>query len=282
MLTFALCLSFYRCTSNPFGGDDQISSGNAKIHGALQLNDNASPAGVCVWLEGFDISSYTNTSGNFEMTLPPPSSQGSTGGVSGVFSLYFYLANYKLESAQVVTRNGAFVYSSGDIGANGEVIGPQVLTKFLRIKTAVTPASVPVNFPSSINVQVTLEAIDDSVTVVFPKSVGGVLGGVLLKPTGSEQVFVVQALPGVVSNDITIVGKTRPHTRGMNFSLQQTPLPPAAYQVVPYLLVRHEAIPSRLIASLGANVEALGPNYLNIPFQREGGQFTVSSSIPVN
>ncbi|MDZ7343405.1 MAG: hypothetical protein ONA90_02700 [candidate division KSB1 bacterium] len=282
VLTFVLCLPFCRCTSNPFGGDDKISAGTSKIYGTLQLNDSASPAGVYVWLEGFGVNTRTNANGHFEVTLPPPSSQGSGGGVSGVFRLYFYSANYKLASAQVLTRNGAFVYASGDVNANGEVSSPTVLAKFLRIKTAVTPASVPVHLAANITVQVTLEAVDDSVTVVFPHAIGGMLGAILLKPTASEQVFVVHALPGVVGNEVTIVGRARPHTRGMVFNLQQTSLPPAQYQVVPYLLIRHEAIPAGLMASLGANAEAPGPNYLNIPFHREGGQFTVESSNPSN
>ncbi|MCI0698440.1 hypothetical protein L0337_41385 [candidate division KSB1 bacterium] len=89
------------CTSNPFGGDE-ITGGNRQISGNLILKDKSSPESVYVWLEGFGLNAWTNNRGEFKINLPPPASQGPAGGVDGVFALYFYLANYSLQSTTVI------------------------------------------------------------------------------------------------------------------------------------------------------------------------------------
>jgi hypothetical protein len=267
--------NFCGCTSNPFGEDD-IASGTGTIRGSVQLSNRASPEGVYLWLDGFNLSTRTDASGNFVLTLPPPSAQGSSGGISGVFNLYFYLANYLLASTQVATQKGGFVYARGDLNAKGELAAPKTLQRFLRISTLVAPSSVRTNFTGNINVEVTLEATIDSATVIFPKAVGGLLGAIFIKRAGSEEVFLAESVPGAVTRDIQIIGRA-PHRRLMLFNLLQRPLPPAEYEVIPYVLIRHEFIPPGLMASLGANVEDFGPDYLKIPFSREGGRLTVTN-----
>lgn len=267
--------TFCGCTKNPFGEDD-ISSGSRQVRGSVQVADAQSSEGVYVWLEGFDLGTHSDASGRFQITLPPTASQGGSGAVSGIFDLYFYLANYQLATAQVVTRNGAFVYSSGDINRNGELKDTKVLHRFLRISTKVEPAVVSENYPGTItNVQVTLTAAVDSVTVVFPRSVGSTLGAVLVRHIGTQQVFIYESFPNVTTSEVATVGRA---ARSWSMSLNRfaRPLPAADYEVFPYLLVRHEVIPGGLIASLGTRVEELGPNYLKIPFRREGGEFTVT------
>jgi len=268
-----LCFTFYGCTSNPFG-DDEIAGEKRQVTGVVQLSDQGSPKDVYVWMAGFNIATKTDEQGQFQLTLPPKGSQGVTGGVSGFFTIYPFLANYRLDSAQTVVQNGVFVYSRGDINKDGKLASSRVLRRFLRISTAVSPASVPRSFAGPIGVTVTLEAAD-SATVIFPQSLGGLLGTLLIKRVGAEDISIFQTTPGIDVRDIDLIGRA-PKSRRTIFNLVQTPLQPGQYEVIPYLLIRHQKLPKGLMEGIAANVEALGPDYLKLPIRREGGLLEVT------
>jgi hypothetical protein len=135
------------------------------------------------------------------------------------------------------------------------------------------PPSVEKDFANRIGVNVTLEAIIDSATVVFPRSVGGFLGAVFFKRVGSDDLLIYEPVVGANTRDVVVIGKVSSNRLAV-FTLQQLSLQPGQYEVTPYLLIRHEALPRGLLASLGA-VEGLSPAYLNLPIRREGGQFEV-------
>lgn len=261
-------LFFTHCTDNPFD-DGDISGGKRHIRGKVVLNEPGSLKDIFVWLEGFNLGTRTDEQGDFQLTLPPPSSQNSGGGLDGIFKLYFYLANYELDTSKVVIRDGEFIYSKADINKNGELIETKSLSQFLSIKTEVTPSTVFINTTQLVSIKVTLEAVlGDSVTVVFPKSVGGFLGAALLRNVETDAVFIVESTAGTTNSDVVVIGKI-PVSRNLIFNLINTPLPKGKYDVIPYLLVKHEEIPPQLVESLGNNVEDLSPNYLKIPFKRE-------------
>ena len=258
------------CTWNPFG-EDEISSGYRKISGNVQLNDGSNPDNVYVWLEGFNVGTYTDGTGQFSLTLP----HSGTSNLSGVYKLYFYVANYELDYAQVVVQNGEFVYSRGDINKQGQLGLPKILRRFMRIETSVNPASVTQNYTENIDVMVTLTATTDSATVIIPKSIGGSLGAVLIRKIGSQEVFIHEYSPYSGMDYHILVGQRQPQVISMIFNLILKPLLPGDYEVIPYLLMAHESIPGDLIETLGSNVKALSQNYLKIPFKRKGGLFEV-------
>jgi len=274
MLVIGIFLvGFLSCTELPFGGNE-ISSGHRQIRGKVKLHDGSSPDNVYIWLSSFNIGTYTDKTGEFKLTLPPKSSMGSSGGISGTFDLYFYIANYKLASSQVVVRDGEFAYSRGDINKDGEIYETKVLRRFLRINTALSPASVSTNYTGSIEAKVTLQATIDSATVIVPESVGGMLGAIFVKKIDSHEVFTYKSVPITGTSSKFLVGLTS-RSLNMTFNLILNPLPPGKYEVIPYLLIAHETIPEGLIESIGSNVKKLHPDYLNIPFKREGGEFEV-------
>ncbi len=261
---------FSGCTSNPFGGDE-ISPVHRHVQGTAYLNQASSHQGIYVWLEGLNVSTRTDTEGRFSLTLPAKPSTD----FSGVFNLYFYTANYFLDSADVIVRDSEFVYDVGDVNKEGKLGIPKTLRRFLEIRTVVTPSSIPVDYADLIRVDVTLRATIDSCTVIVPYSLDGSLGVVLVKNTASDEIHVFQYAYMVETRETLLVGKT-PQIISMTFSPSYKPLRPGTYDVIPYLFVKHEPVPRGLIESLGADVEALGPDYLNMPFQREGGTLHVS------
>jgi len=272
LLVICTMLVLMRCTQNPFGGD-KITSGHREIVGSVYLYDGGNAEGVYVWLSGFNVGTYTNESGDFTVTLPRESGQGSMGGLSGVYNIYFYLANYYLDSAQVVVRDGEFVYSRANINKDGRLTPPIELGRFLRIRTSMEPPHMQAAYTGPIQVSVTLSSTD-SVTVILPKSLSGTLGAVLVKRQDSEEVSIYAAVQNLNTRIPILVGRSE-RTVSMNFNTLTSPLVPGDYMVIPYILVAHERIPEELKESLGSDVEDLCPNYLKMPFRREGGQFLV-------
>jgi len=267
-----ILLIIVNCTKTPFGSDD-IYSGARQISGTVELYDGAEAENVYVWLEGFSIGTYTDKNGNFNLTLPTKSSSGTSTGVSGNFNIYFYCANYALKSALVMVRENEFVYSRGDINKDGKLSSPMALKRFLRIQTDVAPASVSASHLDPINVNVTLTATDTT-TVIVPKSMGDLLGAILVKNIDSQGVQIYESVPNLWNKAKVLVGSYG-RTISMTFTLIYKPLNPGNYEVAPFILVAHEEIPSGLLSSITSDMEQLNSNYLNIPFIRQGGAFEV-------
>ncbi len=275
ILLFAL-LPFTGCTENPFGGNNDISSGARQVRGTLQLSDRASPEGAWVWLENFNLGARADASGRFELNLPPPGTQGRSG-ATGIFDLYYYLANYKIVTAKVATRNGEFVYDQADINKKGEIGSAPALQKFLSIATALTPATISVRSATSIDVAVTLQAESDTVTVVIPQTIGlgNLIGALLIRSLNRPEILVYVNIPGNERNYEFASINTAKHLRTAVLNLLRQPLAPGDYEVIPYILIRHQNVPRQLMATLGPYVEDLGPNYLQIPMARAGGRLHV-------
>lgn len=269
MLILLFLSGLFHCTELPYGGNE-ISSGHRKISGKVELHDGGSPENVYVWLSNFDIGTRTDKAGEFTIILPPKSVQA----VSGTFTLYYYIANYLLASSEVVTRDGEFVYDQGDINKKGQLCLPKVLRRFLSVTTSVSPSSVTENYTETIKVTVSLRATIDSVTVIIPGSSGYTLGAVFIRKLDSPGVFIYESIPGLAPRRQLMIGSV-PTTLKMTFNLVMKPLAKGKYEVVPYVLPAHQKIPVGLMQSIGADVEGLNTNYLNIPFRREGGEFEV-------
>ena len=264
------------CTENPFG-TEEISTGKRQISGSVVLSDNLSPEGVYVWLESFNIGTRTDENGQFQVTLPPPATQGGSGGVSGAFNLYYYLTNYELNFTKVVTRNGEFLFSQGEINKNGELNQPVELKNFLNINTIVEPSTISTKFAGQIDVNIHLiTPLNDSTTVVFPSSIplGRPFGTIILKNLDTEELFPFRVDQGDQYHNSHIIGHIE-QVLQKPISTVQGVLPVGRYEVIPHMLIKHEELPEGLLESLGSNLEEPGADYLNIPIRREGGQFEV-------
>ena len=269
-ITILVLLAFCLCTSNPFGGGDEISQGHREMRGTVELYDRADHEGIYVWLEGMEVGTKTDSRGDFVLELPASSPNMS---LSGVFDLYFYMANYTIDQASVVIRDGEFVYDTADLDREGTLNRLRRLRKFLDIETTVEPCSVKIDYSQNLQVNVSLLAPVDTCTVILRHSVGGSLGAAFIRENVFGQVHIYQPYE-VETHEKLLIGRTR-RTITMPISLVTKPLPPGVYEVIPYILIRHQPIPDGLMESLGTQVEKLTPEYLNIPFQREGGRLVI-------
>ena len=215
-----------------------------------------------------------DSSGNFELSIPPKQAQGGTNGISGIFSIYYYIANYELASSNIVTRNGEFVFLSGDLNDSGELT-PVTLQRNLRIHTKVIPDSVSTDYTGFIDVEVSLVA-NNPVDVEFPFSVPRTLGVILACCDSTNQIIIFKAYPNVLSSSIIEI-KDSQITRSLSFTLATIGLPAGDYEIIPYLFVNRDDIPSELLLNLGDTVKALGREYLNMPLKRTGGSFEITT-----
>jgi len=272
LFLYSLVLLFISsCTGNPFSEDNNIQRQNTQISGIVELRDNNDPEGTFVWFEGFDSSARVQKSGDFKLTVPPNQSQGGSKGISGVFKIYFYLANYKLTTAEVVTRNGEFVYSSADLNKDGK-LPPIFMIRELSINTKVAPASVSKNYTSAINVELALKG-NSNLDVEIPFTIPGQLGAILVRNVVTNELFTFKAYPSMFDSQIIEFGSAT-ITRTLEFDLLTFTLPPGQYEIIPYLIVRRNNVPSALLKKLGS-VSSFGPNYLNMPIKRTGGDFEI-------
>ncbi len=262
------------CTRNPIS-DEEIGTSNRQIQGQVSLGSQQTPDDVIVWLESFNICTKTDGEGKFKLTLPTPSAQNS-GGASGFFKLYYFLANFHVDTSSVLVKDGAFVYSSSDINNEGEIRTLKTLRQFLRIETHVSPSVVLASgFTGLIEITAIFSAVSEPVTVIIPKTIGGVLGAALIKNIETGSALIVLSNPGIETEETVSVGQT-PVVRKMNFSFSINRLPQGEYEIVPYFLIKHQKIPSDLWLKMGENIEQLGQNYLKIPIKIKNEILTVN------
>lgn len=279
-LSLNLCIFIIQgCEKSPVGSED-ISLGARKISGNINLNDGSDPTGIYVWLEQFNLSTKADQNGDFQLILPTPASQGPPGGINGTFNLYYYMANYRLSSSLVITKNGEFVFSEADVNREGQLKLPNPLVKFLQIDTKITPSTVKINFSQAIKVETTLEAVHRNVTVVFPKALGRIIGAIFIKKVEDNRIYIIET-----EFDLNIVGDhetllilqpPEPRTMETEFKLNEVNLPTGDYEIIPYFLIEDKETPIALFESFGAGIDELGPNYLKLPMRRNGGSFKIT------
>lgn|GEM_PF-563312 len=254
------------CTGNPF--DQSKIRGNASsLSGQILLPEGAAPESVFVWLEGVRIFTFSGPGGEFQLRLPA-ASRLSMVPASGVFRLFFYIANYRIVCRKVAVRNGYFVYGNRDVGANGTLLEPVRLFRLLEIRTTVQPETVLVNYSGRIWVKTEFFALQDTVEVVFPRSDGALLGAVLLQNTTTGKTIPVLS---AYSEETEYVVETTAEMQSLVriFTLQSYPLPPGTYRVVPYLFIRQKDLPPELLADLLQLTSDRYRSYLHIPFRRQ-------------
>ena len=266
------------CTDNPLFSDNKISGG--EISGRVELSDGSMADGVYVWLDGFDIGTYTDTIGDFGLTLPSAAIQGGGGGVSGDRYLYFYVANYILDSSRVVLLDGKLANGQGEINEKGELLRTKRLTKLLHVETTVSPSTISVRGDYRIELEITLQAqLGLQVIAVLLKADNrseSVLPALFIRRTDSdENVRKIVDIGTQYVNHIEILDVT-PVRLEMAFEIGAGELPPGDYEFIPYIRIKWNMAPAELINNFGSNVEKYDLDYLNLPFKREGGEFRIT------
>ncbi len=266
------------CTDNPFEGDATIQAGDRTISGVVQLSDSDDHSGVYVWMEGFDIATTTDAEGRFSLTLPPPSSQTSGGGVDGIFNVYTFLGNYRLQRTRTAVRDGAFVFPSTDIDDAGRIVEPILLLQKIDIQIDLDRTHIEADSPRFIAVEVQLKSNAQPSTAYFPRMYGRIEGPILLHNlrTGKVEIYSTTVV-GIDMTDHVSLGPV-PYKRTLLLNIPKYALKAGIYEVLPFIVAKNEVIPLHLLNSLGVDVTALSEEYVFYPLRRKSGLLHVSPS----
>ena len=261
VLWLLICIG--SCTDNPFFSDSSIDSN--VILGRVTLDDGADPEGAYVWLKALDIGTRTDAGGRFSLTLPAPSHQPS-GGLNGVWSVYCYVANYAVDSLEVVFFNG--------YPKEPDFEHRVKLHKILNIRAVFEPSNVKMSDLDSLIVRFFVRAADAPVKIegsfCFPLWRDGpqFMAGFLSKRESEELIlpyFYTSPLKGARS----VVFEIRQNEIELHpflFKNEFGIIPPGEYEAVPYLLIHQEDLPSGLLESIGPDAQDFCADFLNIPF----------------
>jgi hypothetical protein len=272
MLTSLLLTS---CTDNPFESDSSITGAARSIEGVVQLSGTNDHSGVHVWMEGIDIATTTDVDGNFTFTLPPPSAQNSSGGVEGVFRLYTFMGNYRLQNVRTAVHDGAFVLPNSEIDENGNLLEVLHMQELFSIQTTLDLTRIEADSPRFIVVQVKLQSDVPPVEAYFPRMYAGIEGPVLLYNirTGAVEIYST-TVTGVEITDNIQIGPV-PYFRTLLLNIPKYALRAGEYEIIPYILPKSQYLPPMLLLSLGEEVGAMSENYVFYPFRRERAILTV-------
>lgn len=270
VLLIGLIVSLSGCTESPFGAGE-IEPANRVMEGQVLLNDNASPDSIYVWLEGFEIGKFTDTQGQFSITIPRAATQPG-GGLDAVFKLFCYVDNYGLQSVPIILRRGELVYNAGGLDDDGNLEELVLLEKKLHVRTILTPDEISFDSTDPIDVSIELTAVSDSVLIRYPVTNAGLIGTVYVSSQDESHVRVMDFRDGQTELWVDAEGDTIPAV----FRLAGQTLTPGTYEVIPHIEMDHPNLPVELSISLKSDPNLSEIDYLNIPFRRDGGILTVT------
>lgn len=272
-----LMLMLTGCTENPFSGGDKVAA--SQISGQVTLSHETDFSGIYVWLEGFNISTFTDSEGEFTLSLPPPASQSGGEGVNGDFNLYFYVSNFSLDSVGVTILNGDLVKSTKEIDETGSLKENITLSKLLNVEVAPKQESASASESTIILVDVTLTSprIDPVKTVMLRAHARTFLplSALFLKKVDTQEEIIKMVDIGSHINLVNFIDSDLTLSYELRFELLPGELPAGEYQIIPYVMVGNMNPPVELINSLGDDVHEYHADFLNLPFKRSGGEFII-------
>lgn len=263
----------FSCTENNLFDNEINVTENLIVRGTVLLSDPTGPDSVYVWMEGVNLSTYTDAQGDFLLELPSPKNQPG-GGLNGIYRIFFFLGNYRIESASTLIINGEFQYGKGDLDIKGNVTRKVVLHKLLDIRTVVSPSEIENTYKDSIVTRIQLVNVTDTVRVRTFKRITGYTSCLIIKPVRGtdEQAVLLRGDPTFWWEEII----TEPTEWIMIYKFISGFFEPGEYEFFPFLEVVQDGVPPGLLESLGNDVYAFGHEYLKVPFKQVRGRLKVS------
>ena len=262
------------CTFSPFSQSEVDFSERLTIRGSVQMGDGSSPADVFVWLEGLNVSAWTDEAGAFELRLPTPSTQPG-GGLSGEYDLYFYVGNFGFEKIVTVLQGGYVVFGEGDIDDDGDVEGAIVLQKLADISTVMEPDEISrYDEDTRIDMRVSIRTYANPLRAeAFLAENRYILGYFFRKvnvPVG-EAIYP----PVGIGSAVTTLSTVTVWETGFTFPYCGLQSEVAEYEVYPYVHIVQDGLPEGLIESIAEHAGEYHPDYLRIPIRQEPGYLNV-------
>ncbi len=268
------------CTSNPFFKDDYYEL--EKVSGRVVLRDGTTPDSIFVWWQDLDLKTCTDSEGEFSLTMPPPEMQAGQAGLNGSYALYFYCANYALDSLTIVLTEGRLAKSQKNIDNDGRLRDAFTLDKLLDIRTEITPAEISSNWQDTLQVNVRLFSYRESLPVkclIWNKPVGATTityqSGIILRPINNADVKPLFLYNSSVLMYTYYLPYNQETILPIRFYFDAASLPPGDYEVLHFCWVVQDGVPATLMEHFGYNWYWMTTDYLKIPMKRDCAILTI-------
>ena len=260
---------FLSCTENPFDDNKVIS--NNSLSGRVELNNNSDPEGVYVWFKVLNVSTRTDSNGFFILYLPSPAKQ-TCGGLSCIYEVYFYVANYQLHSVQIAISNGSVQYAEQAINNNGELKQTVKLLEILNITASFSEPQVSednvITFFAFFDVQAPKEPVTVKADFSSPSFAGDPqYMTALLLDSDKKFVKLLFREDRGFRTDAIQVGSLPVPLLPVIIVIRPGEIPSGQYKILPFLAIQQENMPSGLIESIGENVQKFNSDFLKIPLK---------------
>jgi hypothetical protein len=263
-------LMFPACTYNPFYSEDAAKDYQL-VRGKVQLQDGDSPDNVYVWLEQLNLSTRTNSQGEFSLGIPRTD---ALSGYNNDLRLYYYIGNYEIQYSNVLVVDGSFEYGKYDINSDGRIRDTIYLRKLIDIRTISIPQNINENYSGSMNIEVVVTNLDTNLQVTNQMTRDRTLSGIIFREVNSPYEDATRfVLSGAVYFGHRLFD---PVTWQTSFNYPFKLLPPGTYEVYPFIFLRQPEIPADLLESFGANANRFTDAYLKIPYKHRFGRLTIN------
>jgi hypothetical protein len=270
-----LLISLFSCTSNPFWDDSGTIE--MKITGKVITENNQTNVPVSVWLETFDLYTTTDSVGYFSISIN--NSQTSYGSMNGPVNLYLYIHNYELDSVTVYFTNGMFSKEQTDFSEDGELLNPVEMKKILSGEVILHFNKNSIQTRDTLRVSFNLETHSavsiDTYKYILQEDGSDFHSGLFFRSLTDNETVTIYRFTGTNQFGNSVDDQLRNLAYEKDESITWTyyllsdslNLSSGDYEVLPYLLIRHDQIPIGLIdAHGGDSVLTLSAYFLDLPF----------------
>ena len=270
-----LLISLFSCTSNPFWDDSGTIE--MKITGKVITENNQTNVPVSVWLETFDLYTTTDSVGYFSISIN--NSQTSYGSMNGPVNLYLYIHNYELDSVTVYFTNGMFSKEQTVFSEDGELLNPVEMKKILSGEVILHFNKNSIQARDTLRVSFNLETHSavsiDTYKYILQWDGSDFHSGLFFRSLTNNETVTIYRFTGTNQFGNSVEDQLRNLTYEENESITWTyyllsdslNLSSGEYEVLPYLLIRHDQIPIGLIEAQGGDSAlTLSAYFLDLPF----------------
>jgi len=267
-------ISLFSCTSNPFWDDSGTLE--MKITGKVITANNQTNVPVSVWLETFDLYTTSDPDGNFSFSIS--NSQTSYGSINGPIDLYFFIYNYELDSVTVYFTNGMFSKEQTDFSEDGELLNPVEMKKILSGEVELHFNKNSIQTHDTLRVSFNFETHSavsiDTYKYILQWDGSDFHSGLFFRSLTDNETVNIYRFSGTDQDGNTVEDQLRNLNYEENESITWTyyllsdslNLSSGNYEVLPYLLVRHDQIPIGFIEAHGGDSTlTLSAYFLDLP-----------------
>lgn len=282
-ITFSFMVS---CTENPFANKDDNQIVKEKLSGEINLADGVTPDGIFVWLNEFNLSTYTDEKGEFSITLPLPENQAGGNGFDGIFTLYFFMGNYKADSVAIELSQGKILENQDNITNDGALKNTIDLYPMLTLQGVIGVEEedfVQIQFDTDSvfkKLLFNLRLYDETEVIYSLRedrkwpAKGFFRTGMIFEPVenGHDPVFV-KSTESELYHDALLLDSTYSWT--YELMLYRDNFEEIEYTAFPYLIIDHPYLPENLWDALGREKTNFDEHFFDYPFKRSGTKVQV-------